>query len=57
MIEMKYAVAMLVASLCVVMPLYAPYGIKNDSLIGALCAVGAIIEWFVIWYVTLLFLW
>ena len=57
MVELKYGLAMLVASLCVVMPLYAPFGIKKDSILGALCVVGIFIEWLLIWYVTLLFLW
>lgn len=57
MIELKYAIAMMVAGLCIVMPMYAPIGIKKDSILGVLCVVGTVIEWFLIWYVTVLLQW
>ena len=53
---MTIAIAMIIATLFIVMPLYVPIGIKKDNVKGALCIIGTIIEWLIVLYVSVLFL-
>lgn len=53
----KIAIAMIIATLFIAMPLYIPIGCKKQNLRGALCVVGTILEWLIVWYVSLMFLW
>ena len=57
MIELKYGAAMLIATLFIAMPLYIPIGIKKDNALTAFCILGAFIEWLLIWYISLGFMW